>query len=353
MLHWAANSWQSWIVGFFAWTVLIGLIGAFIYWITKGGWINIRKSIPDAAFDYFYRSPILPENGFFLDTHSHTWASDGWMTAEQNIRWHIANGFHAMVLTDHNTDANNSPSLALQAKYPQIVIIPGFEWTAPRIHLNFIGIEKWPHKVPFKPTDEEIKTAIHQAKAMGALVQVNHIPWTLDQPYVRSGESVHPTRDQLLEWGVDGFEVQNEIRWYDPRTIAWLEQKKLRGELRRPIYLSSGTDIHNPIKEWVQGWTELLLTPEEGVQPTIDIVKTALREGRTKIWADYDYRRPYEAKFDPQSKLKWFHKVFAPAYAIMHGVSAIPGGFKGAWIYILWGLFVYFPFRLFFMWLVN
>jgi len=257
---------------------------------------KLRGKIPDHFFNYKRTSDILPQDGFFLDTHAHSTASDGWMTPEQCIKWEIANGFHAFVLTDHNTGKNNKPIMELQNKYPEIVIIPGFEWTTIRIHLNFLGIEDFPRRVPMNPNDEKIKEAINKAKEMGAVVQVDHIPWTVNEPWHRLGKCTHPSRDNLLEWGVDGFEINNEMRWYDPKTVIWLENLKEENQLPRPIFMSTGTDIHNPINEWVSGWTELLLTPEERKNPDWTVIKKALLEGRTRIWVDHDYYMPYEAK---------------------------------------------------------
>lgn len=258
--------------------------------------LNLRGKIPDHFFNYKRTSDILPTNGFFLDTHAHTTASDGCLTPEQCIKWYIANGFDAFVLSDHNTGKNNKPILKLQDKYPEIVIIPGFEWTTARIHLNFLGIEDFPEKIPWKPKDEKIMEVIKKAKEMSAIVQVDHISWTMDQPGHRSGKYIHPTRDQLLEWGVDGFEINNEMRWYDPKTVHWLDNLRNNNQLHRPIFLSTGTDIHNPFKEWATGWTEVLLAPEELKYPNWSVIKKALLEGRTKIWVDHDYYEPFEAK---------------------------------------------------------
>ena len=257
---------------------------------------KLRGKIPDHFFDYKRTSDILPKNGFFLDTHAHTTASDGWMTPEQCIKWHIANGFDAFILSDHNTGKNNKPILELQDKYPEIVIIPGFEWTTIPIHLNFLGIEDFPGKIPVNPKDDKIKEAIDKAKKLGAVVQVDHIPWTVNEPWHRLGKCTHPTRDQLLQWGVDGFEINNEMRWYDPKTVIWLETLKKENKLPRPIFMSTGTDVHNPLKEWVTGWTELLLTPKERKNPDWSVIKKVLLEGRTKIWVDHDYYMPFEAK---------------------------------------------------------
>ncbi len=259
--------------------------------------MNLRGKIPDTFFEYERKSDILPENGFFLDTHSHSTASDdGWLTPEQCIKWHVANGFNAFVLTDHNTGKNNEEILKFQDKYPHMFIIPGYEWTTLRVHLNFLGIMDFPHKVSWTPSDEDIQFAIREAKKLGAIVQVDHITWTKYQKVQREGKYSHPSRKELLDWGVDGFEINNEVRWYDPRTIHWLESLKKENQLPRPIFLAAGTDIHNPIKEWVTGWTEILFTENERKNISWESVKKALLEARTAVWADHDYYEPHESK---------------------------------------------------------
>jgi len=37
-----------------------------------------------------------------FDHHSHTKFSDGALTIKQNVEWHIAMGFNALAITDHN-----------------------------------------------------------------------------------------------------------------------------------------------------------------------------------------------------------------------------------------------------------
>ncbi|MHA1732377.1 MAG: CehA/McbA family metallohydrolase [Promethearchaeota archaeon] len=343
--------WLSWLLGFVVWFLALVLVGVITFLVVSGRTDKFRGHFPDEAFDYRYRSDILPEGGFFLDTHSHTVASDGWMTPEQNIKWHIANGFHAMVVTDHNTTKNNAPTLALQEKYPEIVLVPGIEWTSARIHLNFIGIEEWPHKIPlYNPSDEEVREAIAEAKAMGAVIQCDHISWTVDQPPHRRGDLVHPTREQLVEWGVDGFEINNEMRWYDPKTLHWLDRYLAERPDHRPIFLSTGTDVHNPLKEWATGWTELLLTPEERASPSVEVVKRALLEGRTRIWVDHDYRKPPESEFLHVEEVGRKQEILAPFFGLANAFEKVPGTLGGIVSNVLWLLLLYFPLRLLFAW---
>jgi len=299
--------------------------------------------IPDHLFDYSYKSDILPKNGFFLDTHSHTTESDGHMTAEQNIRWHIANGFHAMVVSDHNTGKANEPSLQLQKKYPEIVIIPGIEWTTLRLHMNFIGIKDYPYEISLIPTDEQIIDAIKKAKKLGAVVMVDHITWTKEEKLHRDHN--HPTRKQLLDWGVDGFEIYNTMRWHDPKTIHIIDLLRESNQLSRPVFFSTGTDIHNPLIEFAAGWTEMILTPQERDSPTIPIVLNALREGRTRIWVDNDYREPYEAKNLKRNDSSLMKKILAPFYALRTTLDAAPGRKMGAISILIWIIILYFPLR--------
>jgi hypothetical protein len=36
-----------------------------------------------------------------------------------------------------------------------------------------------------------------------------------------------------------GYEINNEMRWYDPKTQHWLEQLKKENKLPRPIYIGN------------------------------------------------------------------------------------------------------------------
>lgn len=305
---------EQFFTGWFFWCLIIIILG-----IIADLWLNYEHrsknsilSLPDNAFDYYRRPNYIPKDAFLLDTHSHTLASDGIMTAEQNIRWHIANGFNAFVITDHNSCRNNLPSLELQKKYPNILIIPGFEWTRPLIHMNLLNILEFSLRVPESPTKEDIISAINLTHKLGGLVQVDHIPWTKGLSEHVHGQLVHPTREELIEWGVDGFEINNENRFYDPTTLRIVEKMKDTGELKRNLFYASGTDIHNPAREWITGWTEVLLTPEEKKTPTIEIVMNALRNGRTKLWLDYDEYLPREQEFlKKDSKIK---RILKPLY---------------------------------------
>ncbi|MHA1213562.1 MAG: hypothetical protein ACTSSH_14025, partial [Candidatus Heimdallarchaeota archaeon] len=181
------------------------------------------------------------EYNIVFDHHSHTIHSDGVLTLEENILWHIAHGFNAMAVSDHDTLGDTDNLAFLADKYKsQIVVFQGLEWTTNRIHLNFIGISDY---IPDQnnPTDEEIQIAIDAAHAQGGIVVVNHIPWSLPRM------PDHPTRAQLLAWDVDYIELVNEDV-YDYDSDSWCNDTGGFGEI-------TGTDMHYPMD--VSGWTLL------------------------------------------------------------------------------------------------
>ncbi len=207
-------------------------------------------SFPPSRYDYtnesfdFSLSPIYNETQFNIvfDHHSHTKYSDGILTVEQNILWHIAHGFNAMALTDHNTMKGIDEFETLAPMYSsQIILLKGMEWTTGRIHLNLIGITELVPVPSINPSDAEIQAAIDATHDQGGVVVADHIPWSL--PRMPN----HPSRAQLLDWDVDYIEMVSE--WvYDTDSESWCNDTGGFGEI-------TGTDMHHPMNVW--GWTLL------------------------------------------------------------------------------------------------
>ncbi len=198
-----------------------------------------------------------------LDQHSHTNYSDGILHLEQNILWHIAHGFNAMFLSDHNTLANAGELQTLAQKYKEVIVVmQGMEWTTNRVHLNLLGINTLV-PIPTSPvSDEEIQAAINNTHAQGGVVVVNHIPWSLE----RTPE--HPTRAELLSWGVDYIEIVNE-NIYDYNSDSWCNDTGGFGKI-------TGTDMHKPMN--AHAWT-LLKTANftaEGIMEQLVIKNTSI-----------------------------------------------------------------------------
>lgn len=344
--------WWKELLGLCSWILFIALFIGIGFLLFERFYRQIPK-ITDDLFNYHRLPAFLPKEGFFLDTHTHTLYSDGKMTVEQNIKWHIANGFKAMVLTDHNTSRGNKEFVALQSNYPEIVLIPGFEWTAQNCHLIFMGIMDFPDSVPRVATVENVKTAINKAHDLGAVVMISHITWTQWQPVCAIQGLVHPSREELIECGVDGFEINNEVRWYDPESVYFVDALRQKKH-PKPIFIATATDIHNPFEHWVAGWTELFLSPEEKSHPSWDIVKKALLDARTKIWVSHDFDIPPELKSNSnQKKPSRYLTLFYPFYMLVIGLKGIPPDWKQIMMMIFYGILSYIPFRILWNFLIN
>lgn len=209
-----------------------------------------------------------------LDQHSHSIHSDGVLTVRQNVLWHIAMGYNAMFVTDHNTMENKEDVAALQEEFKdKILIMQGMEWSTGRIHLNFLGIEDWDFEAfPIKKetTDADIKAAIDEAHRRGGLVTLNHFLWSTNKD--------RPTRQQFLDWGIDYIEVVNsdcyKTEFYDAESVAFC--------LENGIGQITGTDMHMPnyinANNSIHGWT--LIAADTF---TKESVMQQLREKNTKI----------------------------------------------------------------------
>ncbi len=201
----------------------------------------------DFAFSTVYHPPELNATqwNILLDQHSHTNFQGGVLTPEQNLQWHIAGGYNACVITDHNSIDNAVAARTIaRTKYNNTIkVLVGEEWTTDRIHLNMINLTSTVSVVSDDPTDGQIQDAINAAHAQGGIVTVNHIPWIMDR------SPTFPTKDQLLAWGVDYIEVLNGGD-FDLQSYEYCQS--------HGIGIISGTDMHNPGK--IYGWTTLNVT---------------------------------------------------------------------------------------------
>jgi hypothetical protein len=241
-----------------------------------------------------------------LDTHSHTRASDGKLTVEQNIKFHQSVGFNAAVITDHNTLKNLSEVLEMQKKYEkEFVVIPGVEYTTLRIHMCLIGITEWDCKnIPLMPTNEDIRVTIKKVHDLGGVVSVCHFPWSTWAQYGtgKPRMTTHPTREQLLEWGVDLIECAN---WDDDISVIDYESYDFASK-HANISPCTGTDMHEPFKNPLCGWT--LLNAKKFSQ---EAIMEELRNHRTEVLL-----KPEGAIYPIKHKRNWLYTIFRPLMMI-------------------------------------
>ena len=244
-------------------------------------------------------TPFVPKSNLvynvLIDQHTHTKYSDGKLTVRQNIEWHLALGFTAVVITDHNTLRNSQELQLLANEYQnRCIIIQGMEWTTNRVHLNFIGIKEWNLKIPRNPTNEEIKQAIDEVHRQNGTVTFNHPGFTR-----RTSTEYVPSNEVLMNWGVDFFEVINGLD-FDEDTYSFVQ------EHNDTVGMISGTDMHSPQKEdggRVYAWTALNVTSftEEGIMEQLRAHQTVIitnqfgieNHGNYEINKLYDYLSPF------------------------------------------------------------
>jgi predicted metal-dependent phosphoesterase TrpH len=208
----------------------------------------------DTDWEDFQYTPDynISEWNILFDGHSHTYYSDGSLSPRQNLLWHMSLGFNAMVLTDHNTfkGVEEIREIARTEYNDSIKVLIGVEWTTERLHLNLIfppdtEPSDYENTVDFgsytyTPTDLEIQNLIDEVHSLGGIVVVDHYPWS------ESFNRNLPTREQLLAWDVDCFEIINEDVFDDISYQLCLNNS---------LGIITGSDMHSPGA--VNSWTTL------------------------------------------------------------------------------------------------
>lgn len=230
--------------------------------------------------------PFSPKNStsdwnILLDSHSHTRYSDGYLTPEQNLLWHITMGYNAMVLTDHNSFQGSEEirQIARSLYNDTIKVLIGTEWTTRRVHLNLIlppNVTNYDHLTPpgWSVSDDEIQTIIQETHNLGGLIIANHIPWS--ETHCENT----PTREELLSWGVDYIEIVNE-NIYDEISYEFCQIHDLG--------MITGTDMHFP--DSIFGWTILNTTEftEEAIFQQLVNRQTQIIFNATGVLDPVDY----------------------------------------------------------------
>jgi hypothetical protein len=221
-------------------------------------------------------SQLASERMILLDTHFHTKFSDGWLTVEEAVHWHLAMGFTAFFITDHNTMKGCENLESLQAKYKdQCLILPGIELDGPLGHFNLLGIQTWDGAKWGKPRDEtSLRAIINEVHRLGGVITVNHFPWSIGGKKPRFDPKVHITMEQAAAWGIDLMEVANWDDDISPIDTVAHQFCKNHSEIG-PIV---GTDVHAPDKDRIYGWTVI-----KTADFTPNAVMKALRSHQTDV----------------------------------------------------------------------
>ncbi|KAG0040915.1 hypothetical protein BGZ83_002414 [Gryganskiella cystojenkinii] len=234
------------------WVILAIVIAATIVYSFRPGQPELVDYAALTSFDWTPinpRSYLSPMNATFgdqydtlLDGHSHSVYSDGRMSPDTLLKWHIANGFNAVIVSDHNTIEGGlaAQKLAMEKYAGQITVIPAMELSCCRLHMNLIGINETIDIAMHKwPTDDQLKATIARTHELGGLAIINHIPWsnTTEYGYELPRMQNHPSRETLVEMGIDGFEIVNGGT-LDTISLKFIQDHNL--------LLMTGTDVHYP-----------------------------------------------------------------------------------------------------------
>lgn len=140
------------------------------------------------------------------DFHVHSRQSgDATPTISENLDLARQVGLDFVMLSEHNTNSGLTLYGDVQPEYPDVLIVPGVEWTTYSGHGNAIGATEWvDHKIGVRGVTAD--AAIEAYREQGALFSINHptvpggnfcigCPWEIDS-------------DPAM---VDGVEVQGGI----------------------------------------------------------------------------------------------------------------------------------------------
>ena len=119
---------------------------------------------------------LNPRSGWYPgELHSHTIYSDGVKSLEELVARAKEQGLSFLVNTDHNAFRAQYDFAAVGRKYPDILVIPGMEWTTLTGHANIIGprMGEW-FNYWVDPGDGNLPKVIDSVHTSGALFSINH-----------------------------------------------------------------------------------------------------------------------------------------------------------------------------------
>jgi hypothetical protein len=212
------------------------------------------------------------EAGWYAgNLHTHTVHSDGGGTLEELARKNRDAGFDFIVSTEHNTARAHWEFAGVGAKVPDLLLLPGIEFTSPYGHANIYG-SRMGHWFDFRfdAGDGGLPKTIKEAHGQRAMIVANH-PFALC--------TTCPWRYPEREWkGMDGVEVWNG-KWdlTDEQAVTWWD-----GLLRRGLRLNAfgGSDYHRGADAMVPATRVWAPRLEQGA------IMDGLRNGRTVMVAD-------------------------------------------------------------------
>lgn len=207
------------------------------------------------------------------DFHVHSRESgDATPTIAENLALAEEVGLDFVMLSEHNTNSGLTLYGSVQPDFPNVLIVPGVEWTTYAGHANAIGATIWvDHKIGVRGVTAA--GAIEAFHDQGAFFSINHptvpggnfcigCPWEIDEDPAT----------------VDGVEVQGGI-W---EAVDYWEQKIAAGSRAAAI---GGSDDHRaggatgPLDSSIGSPTTMVFAENLSV----DAIVAGVRSGRTVV----------------------------------------------------------------------
>lgn len=207
------------------------------------------------------------------DFHVHSRQSgDARPGIDETLEFAEGVGLDFVMLSEHNTNSGLTLYAEVQPDFPELLIVPGIEWTTYSGHANALGATEWvDHKIGVRGATTA--GAIQQFQNQGALFSINH-------PTVPGGNLCIgcPWENPVDPGVIDGLEVQSAV-W--PAIDYW-EDMCTNGSHAAAI---GGSDDHDggqretPLITPIGTPTTMVFAEELSVDAIIE----GVRSGRTVV----------------------------------------------------------------------
>lgn len=216
------------------------------------------------------------------DLHVHSRESgDARPSLEEIAQFARGRGLDFVMLADHNTLTQLDFIGAAQAAHPEVLLVPGMEWTSYAGHANAIGLTRWVDARVGQPgvTAESAAQAIREA---GALLSINHPTLELGEACIGCAwkQPLEPSWVGAVEVGTGAWTKSGFL--FTPSALAFWEGLAALGHHVVPV---GGSDDHRAGVELsgtqspIGSPTTLVYAPELSVAGLLQ----GLRAGRTVV----------------------------------------------------------------------
>jgi hypothetical protein len=182
--------------------------------VACAGWFVIGEALEAL------RQPAPPAGWYKGNTHTHTLNSDGDSTPNEVVTWYRSNGYHFLVLTDHNFLTSVEGLNALHGADERFLVIRGEEVTSALgskpLHVNGLDTSRRVGRQEGASVVEVLQRSVDAIRAAGGVPHINHpnFRWAVTTDELRQVENNrlfeifngHPQVNNAGGGGVPGLE---------------------------------------------------------------------------------------------------------------------------------------------------